>query len=134
MGKKKSKDENLVTRIYQLTVEPNTGKNRDFTNQALELERLRKYLWGRFASFGTDTSSIYNVRNMLMYEGLNKYYSVQQRVWRAAVEDTLGDINAFKQATISTSNTKKILRDNFKKKDPDRYKDCLLYTSPSPRD
>lgn len=130
MGKKKSKDENLVTRIYQLTVEPNTGKNRDFTNQALELERLRKYLWGRFASFGTDTSSIYNVRNMLMSEGLNKYYSVQQRVWRAAVEDTLGDINAFKQATISTSNTKKILRDNFKKKDPDRYKElCKLLKS-----
>ena len=130
MGKKKNKDKNLVTRIYQLSVEPNTGKDFDLTNQDFELEKLRKYLWARFASFGTDTSSIYDVRNMLMSEGMNKDYNVQQRVWRAAVEDTLGDINAFKQASISTSNTKNILRNNFKESDPDRYdKLCKLLKS-----
>lgn len=90
-------------------VEPiNVGKAATLAAMGVELDRVRAGVWDRFAGAKTAHLSKRQIRDRLMAERAPESFGVPQRLWRAAVEDTVDKIRAWQQAVIATAVRPKI--------------------------
>ena len=78
----------------------NAGKAAALAAMGAELDRVRAQVWARFCGAKTAHLSKRHVRDRLMAEHAPDGFNVPQRLWRAAVEDTVDKIRAWQRAVI----------------------------------
>jgi IS605 OrfB family transposase len=95
-----------VTRILPVVVQPNAAKHEKLIGMASECGKLRSYLWRRFDGISYAHKSARQVRDILAKENTHNSYALQQRVWRACVEDCLNKISAAHEAQLVSVRSK----------------------------
>jgi hypothetical protein len=98
----------VVARRLVVVGSVNPRKASTLATMGAELDRVRAGVWARFRGAKTAHLSKREIRDRLMAEHAPADFGVPQRLWRAAVEDTVDKIRGWQQAVIATEVRPKI--------------------------
>jgi hypothetical protein len=98
----------VVARRLVVVGSVNPRKASTLATMGAELDRVRAGVWARFRGAKTAHLSKREIRDRLMAEHAPADFGVPQRLWRAAVEDSVDKIRSWQQAVIATEVRPKI--------------------------